>query len=97
MAVGLLTGEELVDNLLNISKPSACPDLLEGIFYFVGPLHLTVHLPLHELRPHLLNHKALQHLQLIRVLVLICGCFSNLLLSCNSIHSTLKGFFFVLD
>jgi len=65
LRVGLLSREELVNYLLHIGKTSTRSNLLEGIFDFISAFHLTLHLFLQELRPHLLDHVVLLHLKLV--------------------------------
>ena len=86
-----------MDNLLHIGEASAGTDLLEGIFYLVGALHLTLHFTLQELRPKLLGKVVFLHFELIGIFVLISSGFSDLLLSGNAVHASLKGFFLVLN
>lgn len=97
LAVGLLTGEEFVHDLLHISQPSARPNLLEGVLYLVSTLHLLLHLLLQECTPHLLYHEVLLHLDLVGVLVLVCSCLCDLLLPRDPVHAPLQRLLLVAD
>ena len=84
-------------DFLDVSKACACTDLLECVFNLIGSFHLAFHLFLKELGPHLLDHEVLLHLELIGVLVFICSCFSDLLLTGNAVHPSLECFFLIFN
>ena len=97
LRVGLLSRQELVHDLLNIGQASGCADLLKSVLDLKSSLHLPLHLLLKELTPHLLHHVVLLHLQLVRVLVLVCSGLRDLLLARHAVHATLQGLLLVLN
>ena len=84
-------------DFLNIGETCRRTNLLEGVLDFVCSLHFLFHFLLEELRPHLLNHVVLLHLQFVGVLVFICSCFSDLLLTGNAVHPSLECFFLIFN
>ena len=61
MRVGMLTGEEFVNDFLHIGQTCRGTDLLESLLDLLCPLHLLLHLLLEELAPHLLDHVVFLH------------------------------------
>ena len=90
------TGEEFRDNLLDIRKASLSTDLLESILDLSSARHLFVHLRFEMGAPEFLSEQVLVHLQLIRILVVISGLVSDLLLACVTLDSSLKSSFLVI-
>ena len=65
LRVSLLSRQEFVHYLLHVGEASACTDLLESIFNFLSAFHLSLHLLLEELRPHLLYHEVFLHFKFV--------------------------------
>ena len=97
VGVGLLTGQESLDHLLDVGNTGVRLDLLEGIVDFMGVSHLFLHLPSHESVPKSLDQQVLAHGSLGGILVLVGGSFSDLLVSALSLDTSLHGLFLVLD
>ena len=64
VGVGLLSGEELLDHLLDISDTSGCLDSLEGLINLSRVSHLLLHLLSHKGVPQLLDIEVISHLEL---------------------------------
>mmetsp|Transcript_31104 Transcript_31104/g.47507 ORF Transcript_31104/g.47507 Transcript_31104/m.47507 type:complete len:238 (-) Transcript_31104:463-1176(-) len=97
LRVGLLTGQEPMDDFVNIGETSSCSNLLEGILNVVVLVHFLFHLLLQEGREESLYKELLLLLNLFLVLVLVGGHLSNLLLATDSLHSALHSFLLVAD
>ena len=92
-----LTREELLHDLLDVGEARLRPDLLEGLLDFGRPRHLFVHLGLKEGAPKLLRQEILVHLQLVRILVVICSLISDLLLASVALDSSFKSGLLVIE
>lgn len=97
LRVGLLSCKEPVDNLIDIGETGSSSDLLESILNSIVSVHLFFHLFLEERREKSVDQELVSHLDLILILVLIGRHVSNLLLSPDSVHSSLKCLLFILD
>jgi len=97
LRVSLLPGQEPVHNLIDVGEPCSSPNLLEGIFDGIVSIHFLLHLLFEEGGEESVDQELVSHLDFILVLVLI-GChIGDLLLSTNSVHSSLQGLLLVLD
>jgi len=65
LAVGRLSGEKLLHDLLDIIAAGGGTNFLEGVFDFKIAFHHLLHFSLQESRPKLLSQEVLLHLQLI--------------------------------
>lgn len=65
LRVGRFTGQEFLDDFLNIGVTSGRTDLLESIFILEVLFHFFFHFGLEEGRPELLSEEVLLHLKLI--------------------------------
>jgi hypothetical protein len=86
-----------MDNLIDVREPCGSPDLLEGVFDGIVSVHFLLHFLLEEGRKESMNQELVSHLDLILVLVFIGSHVGDLLLSTNSVHSSLEGLLLVLD
>ena len=84
-------------DLVDIREASGCSDFLEGVLNVVVVVHFLLHLLLEEPREQSLHQELLLHLDLILILVLVGSHFSDILLSLDSVHSSLEGVFLVFD
>ena len=97
LRVGVLTSQEPRDDLIHVTVPSGCPDLLEGQFDILVPVHLLLHLLLHELTPESLDHERLLEVYFLLVFVVRGGQLGDLLLPSDSLLLVVKGQFLVFD
>jgi len=88
-SVHLLSLQELVDHVAYVSVARSLFDLLESLFDSLVFFHFLLHLAFQELTPQLLNHKVITLLDLVGVLAVVLGVFSDLGLSVNSVFALL--------
>ncbi len=62
LGIGLFTGQELLNNVLNVGVACRGSNFLERFLKLRGALHLFVHFGFQKRRPKLLSHKVLLHL-----------------------------------
>ena len=88
--------EELLHDLLNIGETRLRSNLLESLLNLSSACHFLLHLVLKESAPEFLSQEVLVHLQLIRVLVVICSLVTDLLLASVSLDTPLQGSFLII-
>lgn len=97
LRIGGLTGEELLDDMLDVREASLSTNLLEGSLDLLRPAHLPVHLRLQEGAPELLRKEVFIHLELVAIFVIASGLVTDLLLTIVTLVATLKGRLLVVE
>lgn len=97
LSISWLTGQEFLDNLLDVRITSRRTDLLECILILEILLHFLFHFGLQVGRPELLREEILLHLQLIWIFLFIGSLLSDLLLTLHAANPSFKRRFFVLN
>lgn len=97
LRVGLLSCQEAINDILDVGKTSGRSDSLKRLFDLGSAFHFFFHLVLEESTPESLSKEILVHFELVRVLVLGGSLLCNACLSLDSLNSSLKSHFFVMN
>ena len=97
LRVGLLTREELTNQLLYISHLSSGLNSFESIINILGAFHFFLHLLAHESVPKFVDIKLLAQDKFTGVLVFVSSGLSNFSIATLALDTALHGLFLVLN